>query len=125
VYPVVRINDTSPADIFVPKEHDHVGQQVRLYMVSRLALVARAPQVDLKTGEQHLREVRRAARTQVHHLTYLRLFNEDMADLMALCRQCHAEIHWRQPANDNQIQYSFDFPDEPEDAAKAASPKRP
>jgi hypothetical protein len=29
------------------------------------------------------------------------------------CRQCHAEIHWRQPANDNQLQFRFNFPDEP------------
>ena len=36
--------------------------------------------------------------TEVHHLTYLRVFNEFPSDLVALCRQCHAEIHWRQPA---------------------------
>jgi hypothetical protein len=33
-------------------------------------------------------------------------------DLVALCKPCHSEIHWRQPANDNQIQFTFDFPDE-------------
>ena len=32
------------------------------------------------------------------------------SDLLALCKQCHSEIHWRQPANDNQIQFNFDFP---------------
>jgi 5-methylcytosine-specific restriction endonuclease McrA len=53
--------------------------------------------------------------TEVHHLTYLRVFNEFPSDLLALCRQCHAEIHWRQPANDNQIQFSFDFPEESEE----------
>ena len=58
---------------------------------------------------------RKRPATEVHHLTYDRIFNEDPADLMALCRQCHAEFHWRQPANDNQIQFSFDFPDEPEE----------
>jgi 5-methylcytosine-specific restriction endonuclease McrA len=52
--------------------------------------------------------------TEVHHRTYKRIFNEDPTDLVALCRQCHAEIHWRQPANDNLIQYSFDFPDDEE-----------
>jgi hypothetical protein len=52
--------------------------------------------------------------TEVHHMTYLRVFNELPSDLTALCRQCHAEIHWRQPANDNQIQFSFDFPETPE-----------
>jgi hypothetical protein len=49
--------------------------------------------------------------TEVHHLTYLRVFNEFPSDLVALCRQCHAEIHWRQPANDNQVQFSFVFPE--------------
>jgi 5-methylcytosine-specific restriction endonuclease McrA len=53
--------------------------------------------------------------TEVHHLTYVRVFNELPSDLVALCKQCHAEIHWRQPANDNQIQFSFDFADEPEE----------
>jgi hypothetical protein len=38
--------------------------------------------------------------TEVHHLTYVRVFNEYVrvfnefpSDLMALCHQCHAEIH--------------------------------
>jgi hypothetical protein len=63
---------------------------------------------------------KKRAATEVHHLTYKRVFNEDPADLMALCRQCHAEIHWRQPANDNQIQFPFDFPDESEDEDKGS-----
>ena len=46
--------------------------------------------------------------TEVHHLTYIRVFQELPSDLLAVCRQCHAEIHWRQPANDNQIQLVFD-----------------
>jgi hypothetical protein len=32
--------------------------------------------------------------------------------LLAVCRPCHAEIHWRQPANDNQIQFPFEDTDE-------------
>jgi 5-methylcytosine-specific restriction endonuclease McrA len=47
---------------------------------------------------------------EVHHLTYVRVFNELPSDLVALCKQCHAEIHWRQPANDNQLQCAFDLP---------------
>jgi len=39
--------------------------------------------------------------SEVHHLTYIRVFQELPSDLLAVCRQCHAEIHWRQPANDN------------------------
>lgn len=53
--------------------------------------------------------------TEVHHLTYERVFQEHPSDLLAVCRQCHAEIHWRQPANDNQIQFVFDFPTVDED----------
>jgi len=48
--------------------------------------------------------------TEVHHLTYIRVFQELPSDLVALCKPCHAEIHCQQPANDNQIQFSFDFP---------------
>jgi len=44
-------------------------------------------------------EVQRAAGRPVAR-AYARL-------LIAVCRQCHAEIHWRQPANDNQIQFRF------------------
>ena len=52
--------------------------------------------------------------TDIHHKTYVRVFNERLTDLMALCRQCHATIHHKQPANDNQIQLSFKF-DEDDD----------
>lgn len=31
--------------------------------------------------------------TQVHHLTYERVGNERMEDLMSLCKDCHKEIH--------------------------------
>jgi hypothetical protein len=58
-------------------------------------------------------EKRRA--TEVHHLTYIRVFQELPSDLIALCKPCHSEIHWRQPANDNQLQLSFDFPSAEED----------
>src|SRR5262249_35274254 len=40
---------------------------------------------------------------EVHHLTYIRIYQELPSDLVALCKPCHNEIHWRQPANDNQI----------------------
>jgi hypothetical protein len=53
--------------------------------------------------------------SQVHHLTYERLFQELPSDLLAVCRQCLAEIHWRQPANDNQMQFRFDLPEEPDE----------
>lgn len=29
----------------------------------------------------------------IHHLTYERLFNEELSDLMFLCADCHANIH--------------------------------
>jgi hypothetical protein len=53
--------------------------------------------------------------TEVHHLTYIRVFNELPSDLLAVCKQCHYEIHWRQPANDNQLQFNFDFHAAPEE----------
>ena len=57
---------------------------------------------------------RKRRATEVHHLTYIRtyirVFQELPSDLVALCKPCHTEIHWRQPANDNQLQLSFDFP---------------
>ena len=60
--------------------------------------------------------------TEVHHLTYVRVFRELPSDLIAICRQCHAEIHWRQPANDNLIQFTFDFPEAPEDDPEEGQP---
>lgn len=50
--------------------------------------------------------------TQVHHLTYLRVFNELPTDLVALCQRCHRKVHALQPANDNQIEFEFSMPDE-------------
>lgn len=31
--------------------------------------------------------------TQVHHLTYKRIFNEPLFDLVSICTACHKEIH--------------------------------
>lgn len=53
--------------------------------------------------------------TQVHHKTYASVFNEHLTDLIALCRQCHATIHHKQPANDNQLQLSFKFEEDEEE----------
>jgi hypothetical protein len=67
----------------------------------------------LKRANFLCEKCRKRPATVVHHRTYKRVFNEEPADLIALCGSCHAEIHWRQPANDNQ--FSFDFPEEPEE----------
>lgn len=32
-------------------------------------------------------------RLQVHHITYKRLYNENITDLVTLCRSCHQEVH--------------------------------
>lgn len=54
---------------------------------------------------QHVCEKCKAAKaTEVHHLTYLRVFNELPTDLVALCRPCHSDIHFKSAANDNQLQ---------------------
>ena len=31
--------------------------------------------------------------SDIHHLTYVRIFRERMEDLMAVCRKCHEELH--------------------------------
>jgi len=45
--------------------------------------------------------------TEVHHLTYERVFNELASDLLPVCSPCHREIHFRKPANDNEPQLPF------------------
>lgn len=30
---------------------------------------------------------------QVHHLTYERIFNEDLEDLLLICPSCHKQLH--------------------------------
>ena len=39
----------------------------------------------------------------MHHLTYVGVFNESPSDLVALCDRCHADLHHKTPANDNQL----------------------
>lgn len=34
--------------------------------------------------------------TQVHHLTYARIFNEPLYDLAAICPQCHETLHGKE-----------------------------
>jgi 5-methylcytosine-specific restriction endonuclease McrA len=55
---------------------------------------------------------KRRPATQVHHLTYIRVFSELPTDLMALCGKCHADIHHKTPANDNQLKFDFDDDDD-------------
>ena len=35
----------------------------------------------------------RAEAREVHHITYERVFDEDLCDLLALCRRCHENEH--------------------------------
>jgi len=39
------------------------------------------------------------------------VFNELPTDLKALCDKCHADIHHKTPANDNQLELAFDNDD--------------
>jgi 5-methylcytosine-specific restriction endonuclease McrA len=41
--------------------------------------------------------------SQVHHVTYVGLFDESPNDLIPLCDRCHADLHRKTPANDNQL----------------------
>jgi len=49
----------------------------------------------------------KAPATEVHHLTYVRVFNELASDLLPVCSACHGTIHHRKPANDNQLPLPF------------------
>ena len=48
--------------------------------------------------------------TEVHHLTYERIFDEPATDLRALCRLCHAKQHELHAANDNQLRLPLPEP---------------
>jgi hypothetical protein len=45
--------------------------------------------------------------THVHRLTRLRRGNEWISDLLAVCKDCHYAIHFKIPANDNQLVLPF------------------
>jgi len=34
---------------------------------------------------------------QIHHLTYERIYDEELSDLQAVCGQCHMKIHGIKP----------------------------
>ena len=48
--------------------------------------------------------------TEVHHKTYAHLGNETehLEDLALLCRDCHADIHRRNPLCENSLEITFD-----------------
>jgi hypothetical protein len=50
--------------------------------------------------------------TEVHHMTYLRVFNELATDLLPVCSACHRDIHHLKPANDNQLELPFPIVDD-------------
>ncbi len=44
--------------------------------------------------DNHLcQECKEQTATQVHHLTYKRIFNERLSDLLSVCNDCHEAIH--------------------------------
>jgi 5-methylcytosine-specific restriction endonuclease McrA len=99
-----EVTMSNPAHSRVAAYHWYLGSA--FWRERREFILERASHICEKCGK------RRA--TEVHHLTYIRVFQELPSDLVALCKPCHAEIHWRQPANDNQIQFSFYFLEKPE-----------
>src|SRR5262245_31720306 len=40
---------------------------------------------------------------KLRHLSYIGVFNESPGDLVALCDRCHADLHHKTAANDNQL----------------------
>jgi hypothetical protein len=50
--------------------------------------------------------------TEVHHLTYVRVFNELATDLLPVCSACHRSIHHLHAANDNQPALPFPITDD-------------
>jgi hypothetical protein len=62
----------------------------------------------LKRASYRCEKCKEAPATQVHHVTYLRVFNEIPSDLLAICESCHKKLHHKQAANDNQISFKFD-----------------
>jgi hypothetical protein len=54
----------------------------------------------------------KAPATEVHHLTYVRVFNELASDLMAVCSPCHREIHCHKPAANDNLPLPFPIADE-------------
>ena len=60
----------------------------------------------------------------MHHLTYKRVFREDPSDLLADAAPATAKSIGGSPANDNQIQFTFDLPT-PEHEAATTSKSRP
>jgi 5-methylcytosine-specific restriction endonuclease McrA len=58
-------------------------------------------------------QICRKPATEVHHLTYERVFNEMACDLLPVCSACHRTIHFRKPANDNspgQLPLALPYP---------------
>ncbi len=73
------------------------------WRAKRNEAMARANHVCQRCGERPA--------TEVHHLTYERVFNEMAADLLPVCSPCHRTIHYRRPANDNEPQLPFPIDD--------------
>lgn len=47
----------------------------------------------LKRADNKCEKCGYSGRLQVHHLTYKHLFHEPLKDLIALCPDCHKDIH--------------------------------
>jgi 5-methylcytosine-specific restriction endonuclease McrA len=45
--------------------------------------------------------------TQIHHLTYDRIFNEKLSDLQAVCGKCHMAIHGIKEGKKKRVSLRF------------------
>lgn len=89
------------------KEYDGFAiKDLRERLKSKLSTIRKAAYQDyLKTDEWQTRRQQRLqydnhkckfckkTATQVHHLTYDRIYNESLYDLISVCKDCHEYIH--------------------------------
>lgn len=73
------------------EERQRRRAEYSLYLVSTEWAVRRA--AVLQRANNLCEGCGRARATQVHHLTYDRIFREMFFDLVAVCESCHRELH--------------------------------
>lgn len=71
------------------------GKRYRRYIQSRQwrGIRQRVLERDNHTCQRCGENGRPGNELDVHHLSYARLYNEELSDLLTLCRGCHGDIH--------------------------------
>jgi len=94
---------TEPKKVIVRANNSNLAAKKQLYLTTAKWQDLRTKRLAIDNYTCQQCGIRKPL--EVHHITYARLFNENIEDLVSVCRECHQLIH-----NKYGYDYSYVYP---------------